>query len=62
MHFERHPTMRMDSVIYEPPRPEFPHLMVTFTPNSVDVVTTPNRGTNNHFVTDPPERAEGSDG
>ena len=35
--------MKMESAIYEPPRPEFPHLVVTFTPNGVDVVTAADR-------------------
>jgi hypothetical protein len=35
--------MKVQSAIYEPPRPEFPHLVVTFMPNGVDVVTAADR-------------------
>ena len=35
--------MKVQSATYEPPRPEFPHLVVTFTPNGVDVVTAADR-------------------
>jgi hypothetical protein len=35
--------MKTESAIYEPPRAEFPHLVVAFTPNDVDVVTAADR-------------------
>ena len=34
--------MKVKSAIYEPPRPGFPHLAVTLTPNGVNVVTAAN--------------------
>ncbi len=35
--------MKVESAIYEPPRPEFPHLVVTLTPNGVNVQTAADR-------------------
>ena len=35
--------MKVKSAIYEPPRPEFPHLVVTLTPNGVNVETAADR-------------------
>src|SRR4029077_14626933 len=35
--------VKIESVIYEPPSPEFPHLVVTLTPNGVDVQTASDR-------------------
>ncbi len=35
--------MKVESAIYEPPRPEFPHLVVTLTPNGVNVETAADR-------------------
>jgi hypothetical protein len=35
--------VKIESVIYEPPSPEFPHLVVTLTPNGVDVQTAADR-------------------
>jgi hypothetical protein len=35
--------MKMESAIYEPPRPEFPHLVVTLTPDGVNVLTAADR-------------------
>ena len=35
--------MKMESAIDEPPRPEFPHLVVTFTPDGVNVLTAADR-------------------
>ena len=35
--------MKIELVIYEPPSPEFPHLVVALTPNGVDVQTAADR-------------------
>ncbi len=35
--------MKTESAIYEPPRPDLPHLVVTLTPNGVNVQTAADR-------------------
>jgi hypothetical protein len=35
--------MPVETVIYEPPKPDFPYLVVTLAPSGVDVVTAANR-------------------
>ncbi len=35
--------MKVESAIYEPPKPEFPHLVVTLTPNGMNVHTAVDR-------------------
>ena len=35
--------MQVETVIYEPPKPDFPYLVVTLAPSGVDVVTAANR-------------------
>ena len=35
--------MKIELAIDEPPRPEFPHLVVTFTPDGVNVLTAADR-------------------
>jgi hypothetical protein len=35
--------MLVETVIYEPPKPELPYLVVTVAPSGVDVVTAANR-------------------
>jgi hypothetical protein len=37
------PDSEIESVVYEPPSPEFPHLVVILTPNGVDVQTAADR-------------------